>query len=141
MTRRAAAGRAIRSASHGIARHSPTLAIGFLIVLLFLLLAILADVIAPFNPTRGFPYAVLRPPGGGVDASQAVEALGMFLHHVGHQLAGQVPAAGQAQAPDLGGDQEGALDAGGVEHGQHLLVGHARHQARLAADHLGPETV
>ena len=81
----------------GIARHSPTLAIGFLIVLLFLLLAILADVIAPFNPTRGFPYAVLRPPGGGVDASQAVEALGMFLHHVGHQLLGQVPAAGQAQ--------------------------------------------
>ena len=48
----------------GIARRSPTFAIGFCIVLLFLLLAILADLIAPFNPTRAFPYAVLRAPGG-----------------------------------------------------------------------------
>ena len=33
-------------------------------MLLFLLLAILADLIAPFNPTRAFPYAVLHAPGG-----------------------------------------------------------------------------
>jgi peptide/nickel transport system permease protein len=46
----------------GIARRSPTFAIGFCIVLFFLLLAIFADVIAPFNPTSAFPYAILKGP-------------------------------------------------------------------------------
>ena len=47
----------------GIARRSPTFAIGFCAVLFFLLLAVFADVIAPFNPTQAFPYATLQAPG------------------------------------------------------------------------------
>ena len=47
----------------GIARRSPTFAIGFCAVLFFLFLAVFAEAIAPFNPTKTFPYEILQPPG------------------------------------------------------------------------------
>ncbi|MBU8543121.1 MULTISPECIES: ABC transporter permease [Roseomonadaceae] len=47
----------------GIARRSPTFAVGFGIILVFAVMAALADVIAPLPPTLSFPYATLKPPG------------------------------------------------------------------------------
>lgn len=47
----------------GIARRSPTFAIGLCLVLFFVLLAVFADLVAPFNPTQAFPYEILRAPG------------------------------------------------------------------------------
>lgn len=47
----------------GIARRSPTFAVGFGIILVFGFLAAFADVIAPLPPTLSFPYATLKPPG------------------------------------------------------------------------------
>ncbi|MGG5808625.1 ABC transporter permease [Falsiroseomonas sp. CW058] len=47
----------------GVARRSPTFAVGFAIVLAFGVLAVLADVIAPLPPTQSFPFETLRPPG------------------------------------------------------------------------------
>jgi peptide/nickel transport system permease protein len=49
----------------GVARRSPTFAIGFSIILLFGLLAAFADLIAPLPPTLSFPYETLKPPGTG----------------------------------------------------------------------------
>jgi peptide/nickel transport system permease protein len=46
-----------------LARATPTGAIGGLIVATFLLLAIAAGLIAPYNPLGAFPEAVLHPPG------------------------------------------------------------------------------
>lgn len=48
----------------GLARRSPTFVVGLCIVLFFLVLAVLAPVIAPFNPTQSFSYEVLQAPGG-----------------------------------------------------------------------------
>ena len=48
----------------GLARRSPTFVVGLGIVLFFLVLAVLAPVIAPFNPTQSFSYEVLQAPGG-----------------------------------------------------------------------------
>ncbi len=48
----------------GLARRSPTFVVGLVIVLFFLGLAVLAPVIAPFNPTQSFSYEVLQAPGG-----------------------------------------------------------------------------
>ena len=48
----------------GLARRSPTFVVGLGIVLFFLGLAVLAPVIAPFNPTQSFSYEVLQAPGG-----------------------------------------------------------------------------
>ena len=48
----------------GLARRSPTFVVGLGIVLFFLGLALLAPVIAPFNPTQLFSYEVLQAPGG-----------------------------------------------------------------------------
>ena len=79
----------------GIARRSPTFAIGFLIVLLFLLLAVLADLIAPFNPTRAFPYAVLRAPGAeflfGSDGN-GMDVLSRVIHGSRYAFGIAVPA-------------------------------------------------
>jgi peptide/nickel transport system permease protein len=47
----------------GIARRSPTFAVGFGIILVFALMAAFADVLAPLPPTLSFPYATLKPPG------------------------------------------------------------------------------
>jgi len=78
----------------GIARRIPTFAIGFLIVLSFLLLAIAADVIAPFNPTRAFPYAVLRPPGAefllGSDGN-GMDVLSRVIHGARYAFGIAVP--------------------------------------------------
>ena len=48
-----------------LVRATPTGAIGGLIVVTFLLLAIAAGLIAPYNPLGAFPEAVLHPPGLG----------------------------------------------------------------------------
>lgn len=47
----------------GIARRSPTFAVGFVVILAFGLLAVFADWLAPLPPTQSFPYATLQPPG------------------------------------------------------------------------------
>lgn len=49
----------------GIARRSPTFAIGFGIVLAYALVAVFADVLSPLPPTLSFPYETLKPPGTG----------------------------------------------------------------------------
>ncbi|NKC29812.1 ABC transporter permease [Falsiroseomonas selenitidurans] len=49
----------------GVARRSPTFAVGFGAILVFALLAAFADLIAPLPPTQSFPYETLRPPGSG----------------------------------------------------------------------------
>lgn len=49
----------------GLVRRSPTFAIGFSIILMFGVLAVFADLIAPLAPTLSFPYETLRPPGTG----------------------------------------------------------------------------
>ena len=48
----------------GLARRSPTFVVGLGIVVFFLLLAVFAPLIAPFNPTQSFSYEVLQAPGG-----------------------------------------------------------------------------
>lgn len=48
----------------GISRRSPTLAIGFLILLAFAAMAVLAPWIVPFDPVRAQPFNVLAAPGG-----------------------------------------------------------------------------
>jgi peptide/nickel transport system permease protein len=48
----------------GLARRSPTFAVGFAIVLFFLGLAVWAPYISPFNPTQSFSYEILQAPGG-----------------------------------------------------------------------------
>jgi peptide/nickel transport system permease protein len=53
----------VRDRLLGVARRSPTFAVGFGIVLFFALVAVLADIIAPMSPTLSHPYAVLQPPG------------------------------------------------------------------------------
>ena len=47
----------------GIARRSPTFAAGMAIVVLFLLMALFANLITPFGSTEAFAYEVLRAPG------------------------------------------------------------------------------
>lgn len=47
----------------GIARRSPTFAVGFAVIVAFAVLAVFADAIAPLPPTESFPFAILRPPG------------------------------------------------------------------------------
>jgi peptide/nickel transport system permease protein len=47
----------------GIARRSPTFAIGLIIVAFFLVLALFADLITPFGAKEAFAYEVLKPPG------------------------------------------------------------------------------
>jgi peptide/nickel transport system permease protein len=48
----------------GVVRRSPTFAAGAAIVGFFLILALSAELIAPFGATQAFPYEVLQPPGG-----------------------------------------------------------------------------
>jgi len=47
----------------GIARRSPTFAIGLIIVMFFLVLALFADLITPFGAKEAFAYEVLKAPG------------------------------------------------------------------------------
>ena len=50
----------------GIARRSPTLAVGIAIILAFALMAAFAPWISPENPVASNPARVLRPPGEGI---------------------------------------------------------------------------
>jgi peptide/nickel transport system permease protein len=47
----------------GIARHSPTGAVGLLIILGYVALMVFAPLLAPYNPLQTFPYKLLQPPG------------------------------------------------------------------------------
>lgn len=47
----------------GIARRSPTMAIGAAIILVFALLAIFHGAVMPHDPVRAYPTEVLKPPG------------------------------------------------------------------------------
>lgn len=48
----------------GLARQSPTGAMGLTIILVFALLATLAPFVAPYDPVEAFPLHILEPPGG-----------------------------------------------------------------------------
>jgi peptide/nickel transport system permease protein len=79
----------------GIARRSPTFAVGASVVLVLLLAAICADLIAPFSPTRAFPYEVLKAPGGsfllGTDGN-GMDVLSRVIHGTRYAFAIAVPA-------------------------------------------------
>jgi peptide/nickel transport system permease protein len=79
----------------GVARRSPTFAVGLSIVLLLLLTAIFADLIAPFRPTEAFPYAVLKAPGDkyllGTDGN-GMDVLSRVIHGTRYAFAIAVPA-------------------------------------------------
>jgi peptide/nickel transport system permease protein len=79
----------------GVARRSPTFAVGSSIVLVLLLAAILADLISPYSPTQAFPYEVLKPPGGnfllGTDGN-GMDVLSRVIHGTRYAFAIAVPA-------------------------------------------------
>lgn len=81
--------------SLGISRRSPTFAVGFSIVGLFLLLALLADFIAPHSPTQSFSYNVLNPPGGrflfGSDGN-GMDVFSRVLHGCRYAFGISIPA-------------------------------------------------
>jgi peptide/nickel transport system permease protein len=81
--------------SLGISRRSPTFAVGFSIVGLFLLLAMLADLIAPYSPTQSFSYNVLNPPGGrflfGSDGN-GMDVFSRVLHGCRYAFGISIPA-------------------------------------------------
>jgi peptide/nickel transport system permease protein len=79
----------------GLARRSPTFVVGLGIVLFFLGLALLAPVIAPFNPTQSFSYEVLQAPGGrfffGSDGN-GMDVLSRVIHGSRYAFGIAVPA-------------------------------------------------
>lgn len=79
----------------GIARRSPTFAVGASVVLLLLLAAVFADLIAPFSPTQAFPYEVLKAPGGrfplGTDGN-GMDVLSRVIHGTRYAFAIALPA-------------------------------------------------
>lgn len=79
----------------GIARRSPTFAIGFAIVLVFVILAITAGWIAPFPPTEAFSSEVLKAPGGayllGTDGN-GMDVLSRVIHGSRYALGIAIPA-------------------------------------------------
>jgi len=81
--------------SLGISRRSPTFAVGFSIVGLFLLLAMLADFIAPYSPTQSFSYNVLNPPDGrflfGSDGN-GMDVFSRVLHGCRYAFGISIPA-------------------------------------------------
>lgn len=81
--------------SFGISRRSPTFAVGFSIVGLFLLLAMLADFIAPYSPTQSFSYNVLNPPDGrfllGSDGN-GMDVFSRVLHGCRYAFGISIPA-------------------------------------------------
>ena len=81
--------------SLGISRRSPTFAVGFSIVGLFLLLALLADFIAPHSPIQSFSYNVLNPPGGrflfGSDGN-GMDVFSRVLHGCRYAFGISIPA-------------------------------------------------
>jgi peptide/nickel transport system permease protein len=79
----------------GVARRSPTFAVGASVVLLLLLTAVFAGLIAPFSPTQAFPYEVLKAPGGkfplGTDGN-GMDVLSRVIHGTRYAFAISVPA-------------------------------------------------
>jgi peptide/nickel transport system permease protein len=79
----------------GIARRSPTFAVGASIVGMLLLAAIFANVMAPYGPTLAFPYDVLKPPGGkfllGTDGN-GMDILSRVIHGTRYAFGIAVPA-------------------------------------------------
>ena len=79
----------------GLARRSPTFAIGFCTVFFFILLAIFANVIAPYNPTQIFSYDVLQKPDGqflfGSDGN-GMDVLSRVIHGTRYAFGIAVPA-------------------------------------------------
>lgn len=79
----------------GVARRSPTFAVGASVVLLLLLTAIFAGLIAPFSPTQAFPYEVLKAPGGkfllGTDGN-GMDVVSRVIHGTRYAFAIAVPA-------------------------------------------------
>ena len=80
----------------GIARRSPTFAVGFAIILVFALLAALADVVAPLPPTLSHPFETLRPPGTGqfllgTDAN-GMDVLSRVIHGARYAFGIALPA-------------------------------------------------
>ena len=79
----------------GVARRSPTFAVGASIVLLLLLAAVFAGLISPFSPTQAFPYEVLKAPGGkfllGTDGN-GMDVLSRVIHGTRYAFAIAVPA-------------------------------------------------
>jgi peptide/nickel transport system permease protein len=79
----------------GVARRSPTFAVGAAIVGFFLVLALLADLIAPFGPIQAFPYEVLKAPGGrflfGSDGN-GMDVLSRVIHGTRYAFGIAIPA-------------------------------------------------
>ena len=79
----------------GIARRSPTFAVGFCIVLAFALLAAFAPLIAPYSPVQTFPDQVLQPPQArfllGTDGN-GMDMLSRLIHGSGYAFAILLPA-------------------------------------------------
>jgi len=79
----------------GIARRSPTFAVGATIVGFFLFLAIFANLIAPFGPTQAFPYEVLKAPGAkfllGSDGN-GMDILSRVIHGTRYAFGIALPA-------------------------------------------------
>jgi len=79
----------------GLAWRSPTFAIGFCTVFFFILLAIFANIIAPYNPTQIFSYDVLQKPGGqflfGSDGN-GMDVLSRVIHGTRYAFGIAVPA-------------------------------------------------
>ncbi len=81
--------------SFGVARRSPTFAVGATIVGILLLTALLADLISPYPPTQAFPYDVLKPPSSkfllGTDGN-GMDVLSRVLHGTRYAFGIAVPA-------------------------------------------------
>lgn len=79
----------------GIARNSPTFALGAAVVAFFLAVALLADLIAPYNATQAFPRDVLRPPGAkflfGSDGN-GMDVLSRVIHGTRYAFGIALPA-------------------------------------------------
>ena len=79
----------------GLARRSPTFAIGFCTVVFFMLLAIFANVIAPYNPTQIFSYDILHTPDAqflfGSDGN-GMDVLSRVIHGTRYAFGIALPA-------------------------------------------------
>lgn len=83
----------------GIARRSPTFAVGFTIVFIFALLAVFAPYLSPHNPTQSYSFDVLAPPGGkfllGSDGN-GMDILSRTIYGARYAFAIAIPAAAVA---------------------------------------------
>ena len=79
----------------GIARRSPTGAIGFAIILAFALAAVLAPWITPYNPVEAFPRQILEAPGAtfwfGTDGN-GMDVFSRVIYGARYAFAIAVPA-------------------------------------------------